>query len=118
VAEECTVSDEYKRRILKANDISTVVTGRRNGHPVRALKTPFTRSYSRLEATAESDEELHGVSAGALRAAAQKGDAEHGYFMAGQVAGMVHAEQPAADIVSDLLEGAERSLKEATKWVR
>ena len=118
VAEECTVSDEYKRRILKANDISTVVTGRRNGHPVRALKTPFTRNYAQLEATAESDDELHGISAGALRAAAQEGDAEHGYFMAGQVAGMVRAEQPAADIVNDLLEGAERSLKEATRWVR
>lgn len=118
VARECTVSEEYKRRILKANDISTIVTGRRNGHPVRALRTPFTRNYAHLEATVESDDELHGISAGALRAAAQDGDGEHGYFMAGQVAAMVHEEQPAAAIVDDLLEGAEASLREATRWVR
>lgn len=118
VAEECTVSAAYKEKVLKAKDISTIVTGRRTGHPVRALKTPFTHDYAALEASAQTDDELHGVSAGALRRAAKDGDVEHGYFMAGQVAGMVTKEEPAADIVRDLMEGAERELKEATKWIR
>ncbi len=30
VANECTVSEEYKDRVLKAKDISTIVTGRCN----------------------------------------------------------------------------------------
>lgn len=34
VAEECTISQEYKNKILKAKDIDTVVTGKRLGHPV------------------------------------------------------------------------------------
>jgi enoyl-[acyl-carrier protein] reductase II len=41
-AEECTVHEEYKNKILKATDISTVVTGKTLGHPVRSLKTPFS----------------------------------------------------------------------------
>lgn len=36
VAKECTISQEYKNKILKARDIDTVVTGKRLGHPVRS----------------------------------------------------------------------------------
>ena len=35
---ECYISDKYKELVLKATDISTVVTGRPSGHPVRSLK--------------------------------------------------------------------------------
>ncbi len=118
VADECTVSEVYKQKVIKAKDISTIVTGRRTGHPVRALKTPFTHDYAQLEATAQLDEELHGHSAGALRAAAKDGDEERGYFMAGQVAGMVTKEEPAAAIIEDLVQGCERELRGAMRWVR
>ena len=50
VADECTVSEEYKERVLKAGDISTMVTGRSGGHPVRCLKTPFTRRFAKARA--------------------------------------------------------------------
>ena len=118
VADECTVSEVYKEKVLKAKDISTIVTGRRTGHPVRALKTPFTHDYAQLEERAQSDDELHGISAGALRKAAKEGDVDHGYFMAGQVAAMVTKKEPAAAIIADLMAGAEATLKGATKWVR
>ena len=45
VAEECCVHPEYKARVLKAKDSSTIVTGRRLGHPVRSLKTAFSRAF-------------------------------------------------------------------------
>ena len=34
VANECTIHDNYKEAVIKANDIDTVVTGRPTGHPV------------------------------------------------------------------------------------
>lgn len=40
VADECTVAEQYKEMVLKANDTSTRATGRSTGHPVRALKSP------------------------------------------------------------------------------
>ena len=49
VAKECTISPVYKEKILKAKDIDTISTGRRLGHPVRALKTPFTRELAHME---------------------------------------------------------------------
>ncbi len=117
VAEECTVSQEYKNRVLKAKDLSTVVTGRRTGHPVRSLKSPFTTRYVQIEKETLNDDDLHGLSAGALRKAAQDGDGENGQFMCGQIAALVTKEEPAAAIVRDLVEGAERVLKGAGTWL-
>ena len=44
VADECTISPEYKKKVIKAKDIDTVVTGKRLGHPVRSIKNAFTGS--------------------------------------------------------------------------
>ena len=37
---ECYISDKYKELVLKATDISTVVTGRPSGHPVAFAQDP------------------------------------------------------------------------------
>lgn len=118
VADECTVSEEYKERVLKAGDISTMVTGRSGGHPVRCLKTPFTRRFAKAESAGASQDELNAMGAGSLRKAAREGDYENGSFMCGQIAGLVKRRQTAAEIVDDLIGGAEKVLKGATTWLR
>jgi len=119
VAEECGIHQVYKDKILKAKDIDTITTGKRLGHPVRALKTPFTRSMLKAEYNAEiSNEELEEMGSGSLRRAAVDGDAQEGAFMAGQVAAMVTKEQSAADIIRDIFDEMETSLKGAMKWVK
>ena len=47
LAEECSIHRNYKERLIKAGDLDTVVTGRRLGHPIRSLKTPFSRQYAK-----------------------------------------------------------------------
>lgn len=119
VAEECGVHENYKQKVLKARDIDTMATGRRLGHPVRALKNPFAREYLKKEYDPSvSDEELEAMGAGSLRRAALEGDEKNGSFPAGQIAGMVTRKEPAAAIIRDVCEGAEALLKGAGKWVR
>ena len=119
VASECNVHQNYKDKILKAKDIDTIATGRRLGHPVRSLKTRFSRDYQKAEfdvnVTAEA---LEAMGVGALRKAAVDGNEAEGCFLAGQIAGLVSKEQPAAEIIRDLCEGAEPLLKGAAKWVK
>lgn len=117
VAEECSVHPVYKEKILKANDISTIVTGKRLGHPVRSLKTPFAREYFKAEYSDMSDEDLEALGTGKLRLAVQEGDKQQGCFLAGQIAGMVTREQPAADIIKEVMEETETVLKGADKWL-
>ena len=118
VADECTVSEKYKDMVLKANDISTRATGRSTGHPVRALKNPFSNKYSQLEASGAPEEELNAFGTGALRKAAKEGDYENGSFLCGQIAGMVKERQSALEIVDDLVNGAEKVLAGAMQWVK
>lgn len=118
VAEECSVHQNYKDKILKANDIATITTGKRLGHPVRSLKTPFSRAFFKAEYTAISDEELEAMGVGALRLAAVEGDEQRGSFLAGQIAALVKKEQPAADIIREIFEEAEKVLGTAGRWVK
>lgn len=120
VAKECGVHQVYKDMVLAASDVSTVTTGRRfGGNTCRCIKNAFSRNFLKLEyapeATAESIADL-GV--GALRRAAIEGDKAGGCFLAGQVSGMVKAEQSAADIVGEVVSGCEAILSGGAKWVK
>lgn len=118
VAEECSVHPVFKKKILDASDIATVTTGKRLGHPVRSLKTPFSRAYLKAEYGGVPDDELEAMGAGALRLAAVEGDLQRGCFLSGQAAGMVKKEQPAAEIIREIFEETEKVLGEAGRWVK
>lgn len=118
IADECSVSETYKEKILKAGDRCTMVTGKRLGHPVRSLKTPFSRAYQKAEYSTMSDDELETFAVGALRKAVVDGDSEHGCFLSGQVAAFVNKREKAADIVKSIAEDTETCLRGAMKWVR
>lgn len=109
-AAECSVHENYKQRVLKANDTATIVTGRRLGHPVRSIKSPFSRAYAKEEYTQISDEDLEQMAVGTLRAAVVDGDDKRGCFLAGQISGLVTKEQPAAEIIAEIMAEAEKLL--------
>ena len=70
VAEECGVHPNYKKKVLKANDIATMVTGKRLGHPVRQIKNQFAKEYAKAEYSSISDEELEKLGGGGNAATA------------------------------------------------
>ena len=118
VAKECNVHQNYKDKILKASDISTIVTGKRLGHAVRSIKTPFSKNYQKAEYSSMPDDELENLAVGKLRLAAVEGDLEQGCFLAGQIAGMITKEQTCAEIIEEIFEETENVLKGALKWVK
>jgi len=118
VADECHVHPNYKKRVIQAQDIDTIVTGRRLGHPVRSLKSRFSMEYANWEYDSTiSNEDLEAKGAGALRIAVMEGDVKRGCFMSGQCAALVHKEQPAAEIICEVCEEAEILLKRAYQWI-
>jgi len=117
-AVECTIHPTYKEKILKANDLCTMVTGKRLGHPVRSLRTQFAREYYKAEYGGMPDDELEALATGALRLAVKEGDIEKGCFLAGQIAAMVNREQPAAEIIKEVMDEAESILMGASSWVK
>lgn len=111
-ATECTAHPNYKEKLINATDISTIVTGKSLGHPVRSLKTPFSRNFAKMESDPNvTPEEMLAFGGGALRKAVQDGDID-GSYMAGECAGLVKKTEPAAAIIEDIISGAEKVIKE------
>lgn len=118
-AEECPVHENYKEKVLKAKDIETIVTGKRLGHPVRSLKTTFSKMFFKKEYDSTvTNEELEQMGAGSLRMAALYGDLERGSFMCGQIAGMVNDRGSCEEIIRTITTDAEQILRGANQWVK
>jgi len=114
IADECHVHEVYKERLIKASDVGTMVSGKSLGDAVRSLKTPFAKKFARLEADpAVSDDEVRAFGTGSMRKAVFDGNLSEGSFLAGEVAGMIRRKETAAQIVDDIIGGAERLLAAA-----
>lgn len=115
VAKESKIHPNYKRAVLRAKDASTMVTGEYAGHPSRVLKNKMAKDYIKLEKEEALQPEpdfakLEEMGSGSLRRAVIDGDSDTGSFMAGEISGMVHEEQPAAEILAEVAEQAEKLL--------
>lgn len=108
VADECSIHEEYKNKVLKAKETDTVVTGRCTGHPVRCLKNRFAKSLLDAEKTGIDPMEFEHLSIGSLKKAVVDGDVDGGSFMAGQIAGIVKETMSAKDIILDIYNGAKK----------
>lgn len=111
-AKECTVHGNYKQKIIKAKDIDSEVTGTANGHPIRVLRNQMTKEYLKLEKEGASLEELERMTLGSLRKAVVEGDVVSGSVMAGQISGLVQKEETCAQIIEDVVTGAEQVIKD------
>ena len=117
VAHECRVHPTYKERLIKASDVSTMVTGKSLGDAVRSLKTPFTKQFAKMEASQVPADEIRAFGTGSLKKAVFDGDLAGGCFLAGEVAGMLRQCQSAESIVNDIMDGAQKALAHAKELI-
>jgi len=108
-SDECEAHENYKQQIIKSKIRDTVITGSRLGHPVRSIKTKFTRKLGKLEY--ESPDEVERLLIGSLRKAFQTGNEADSVFMAGQSIGLIDEIKPVKTIIEELftLEVLENS---------
>ena len=109
-AKESIVHANYKEKLIKAKDIDSTVTGMSTGHPVRSIKNKMTKEYLRLEKEGADFMELEKLTLGSLRKAVMDGDVINGTVMAGQIAGLVKAEDSCQDIILEIMNDAKRLL--------
>lgn len=125
-ATESIAHPNFKRAFIRAaaRDAvpSTQIDPRFPVIPVRALANDGTRRFMEMQRAVidrvnrgeiepkAAQLEIEHFWAGALRRAVIDGDVETGSVMAGQSVGMVEREEPTADIIRDLVDGALAAL--------
>lgn len=110
-SEECVIHENYKKAVIKAKDIDTVVTGRVTGHPVQVIKNKLAKEFLKYEGRKDAVEELEELGRGALRRAVVEGDIDNSSLMAGQICGMVKEIKPVKQIIEEMFDEYE-NLKE------
>lgn len=102
---ESSAHENYKRKIIEANDNATVLTYR-NIQPLRAMKNPFMSMVQREETekgmSRERMLELHGK--GRERKGIFEGDWEEGEMEMGQSSGLIKDILPAREVVDRLIK--------------
>jgi enoyl-[acyl-carrier protein] reductase II len=88
---ECIAHPNYKAKIVAARERSTVATGYRLGHPVRA---------------------------GRMRLGSIEGDVENGSLMCGQIAGLISQVRTCRQIVEETVAQAEEIIRGLQEFVR
>ncbi|KMT62074.1 nitronate monooxygenase [Paenilisteria newyorkensis] len=112
--DECPVHENFKLACLKAKDRDTVVTGRRNGAPVRSIKNKMIKEYQRLEDENVDRDVLEELTLGSLRKAVQEGDTENGSVMAGQITGMITEIKPVDALIQEMMTQATETVSALT----
>ena len=113
-SEECQIHPTFKELIIKAKDTDSVVTGRYTGHPCRNIKTKFSKMLANGEKDGSlTPEQFEEVTLGSLRKAVQDGNLEEGSFLCGAIAGMINDIKPCEAIVKELMEQAEKLMRNA-----
>ena len=112
-AEEAAIEDYQKKALVEANEEGTVISRSVTGKPARLIRNSWARAWE------ESEFEplpmpFQSILAGPVQATAmqqKRGDIAPGF--AGQGIGMIDAVRPAAEILREIVEGAERTLERA-----
>lgn len=124
ISKECTAHENFKKFVLKANDLSTDVTGMATGHPVRGLRNKLTREYNKLERIEAGKAKpnwdlLEDLGKGALKRAVVDGDTKNSSMMSGQIAGLVSKEnQTCEEIIQELVTECQEVIQSrAERWV-
>lgn len=110
-SEECTASMEFKQAIVGARDRDAVVTGRSTGHPVRNLKNKLTKELDDLEKQGVDPKKIEEIGSGKLRDAVIDGDVKEGSVMAGQISGMISEIKSVKEIIEEIMEDTENTIK-------
>ena len=107
---EAPAHENFKKAILKANERSTLVTGRVLGAPVRTLANKMSKQFAIYEREGRPREEFEILAVGGLRRAVYDGDTENGSLMAGQISGMIDKIEPVKEIIAEMVSTAARLL--------
>jgi enoyl-[acyl-carrier protein] reductase II len=115
---ECCAHENYKKRIVRAHDRATIVTGSSLSHPVRTIRNRMSRKMARMEKDAHLDEsDLITFGTGKLRLASEEGDVDNGSVMAGQISGLIGDVVSVETLINRIVAQAQEQITQLSKVV-
>ena len=114
--EEAGISGPQKQALVESNDEDTTVSRSVTGKPARMVKNRWAAAYAEAGVEPLPMPYQGIVSSQVTAAALAAGRADVWGGFAGQGLGMIRAVRPAAAVMQEIVEGAERALRRAGSW--
>jgi nitronate monooxygenase len=114
--EEAGISGPQKQALVEGNDEGTTVSRSVTGKPARMVKNRWAAAYAEAGVEPLPMPYQGMVSSQVTAAALAAGRADVWGGFAGQGLGMIRAVRPAAAVMQEIVEGAERALRRAGSW--
>jgi len=102
--------EAYKQRIVTATEEDTMITKAYTGKSCRVIRNPYAESWVGREAEIEPFPAQLLKHWDKMEAAVERGDTEVGIMPAGQISGLVHGIESAAEVVRSMMAEAEQIL--------
>ena len=114
--DEAGISGPQKQALVDGGDEGTTVSRSVTGKPARMVKNRWAAAYAEAGVEPLPMPYQGIVSSQVTAAALAAGRADVWGGFAGQGLGMIRAVRPAAAVVQEIIEGAERALRRAGSW--
>ena len=111
LSEECDIHPDFKQRLLKAKETDTKMIQYSIRNPIRALHNAAAEKVEQMEKNGATLDELLTVTNGKNgRRCWSEGDIEGGIHAIGQCIGQIHEIKSVAQIIEEIITGAEKIL--------
>ncbi|MBM4446930.1 MAG: enoyl-[acyl-carrier-protein] reductase FabK [Chloroflexi bacterium] len=105
---ECDrVSDTYKQMLLNASDTATGLATRK-AYPVRIIKNKLFDTLQQLDEENKPREEIQMILAPKMMNLSQENDPENGFYVAGQVAGLINEIKTVKELIEGIVTESEK----------
>jgi len=106
-------AEQYKRKVLDADDISTMIIGRSVGRVRRVLKAPYTDQLLQAEKDGMTPEEFNEKTSETYhKIGALEGNEEKGFMNSGQIAGLIKDLPTVEELIQNMMIEAEQASKD------
>ncbi|MGC6173707.1 nitronate monooxygenase [Lacrimispora sp. 38-1] len=118
-ASEASIHLNVKESVIKAGDMSTIITGYSTDEPCRQIKNKLADEMTEIEALntkAVAAEKLRPVAESSLKKAMMDGDMEMGAVMVGQIVPLITSIKPVKEIIDGVIRETKERLEIISKY--
>jgi NAD(P)H-dependent flavin oxidoreductase YrpB (nitropropane dioxygenase family) len=115
--EEANLFDYQKQALVESNEEGTTVSRSVTGKPARLIRTEWTRAWEQTDLEPLPMPFQSMVSGPVMQAAFRERRADLMAGFAGQGVGMIERIRPAAEVMQELVQGAEQALASASRLI-
>ncbi|QGM30038.1 DUF561 domain-containing protein [Bacillus sp. N3536] len=116
---EAPFHENYKKRLLEAGDVDTILVGRSVGRIRRVLKTPYASKIIDLEKRGMTIQDYEkSMTESHHKRGAIEGDLENGFLNSGQIAGLIDNIPSVEELFNKMILEAEHKWQEALEELK